>query len=142
MTTTAIRRALYGKMAGDSTLNALLGSPAPGRSKAIYYELAPDGARFPYVVFNKQAGTPVYAFASDPAYEDNLWQIKGIDSGPDADTANGIGARLDVLLTDGALTISGATLLYLRRESDIEYSVTEAGVEYKHSGALFRLLAD
>jgi hypothetical protein len=42
---TAVRRALYGKMAGDTTLNALLASPPSGWSKSIYHQQAPAGQR-------------------------------------------------------------------------------------------------
>jgi hypothetical protein len=80
---TAVRRALYGKLAGDTTLNALLGTPATGYSKSIYHQEAPDGA---------------------------------------------------------SLSISGSTLLYLRRQSDVEYPEVDNGVRYSHAGALYRLV--
>ena len=57
----AIRRALYGVMAGDTTLNALLGTPPTGFAKSLYYQQAPQGAGFPYIIFQHQAGTPAYA---------------------------------------------------------------------------------
>jgi hypothetical protein len=58
------RRALYGKLAGDTTLNNLLGAPATGYSKNIYYQVAPEGAAYPLIVFSKQAGTPTYTLKS------------------------------------------------------------------------------
>ena len=54
---------------------------------------------------------------------------------------DGIASRLNALLTDGALSISGKTQLYLRRESDLpSYSETVDGQRYIHAGALFRLV--
>lgn len=137
---TAIRRALYGKMAGDTTLVNLLGTPAPGYSKSIYHQDAPAGAHYPLVIFNKQAGTPTEAFTDPSAFETDIWLIKGIDRSPSADTAEAIQARLDALLSDAALSISGASLMYLRRQSDVEYPETTDGVRYQHAGSLFRLV--
>lgn len=140
----AVRRALYGKMAADVTLVALLGPPPSGFSKGIYYQAAPDGAEPPYIIFNKQSGTPRYAIG-ERLYDNEIWLIKAIDRDDtpgkaSADTADAIASRLDVLLTDGTISISGATQLYLRRESDVEYPETVDGVTYHHAGANFRLI--
>lgn len=142
VTTTSIRRAIYGKLAGDTTLNGLLGDPAPGYSKAIYYQIAPSGSEFPYVVFNKQAGTPMYVFRNGkPGYENEVWLVKAIDESRSADVAESVSARIDVLLGDASLTISGGSLMSLRRDSDVDYSELDSGVIYKHAGALYRVLA-
>lgn len=140
MNPTATRRAIYGKLAGDSTLNALLGAPATGYSKAIYDGNAPQGASFAYVILNRQDGRPTYAFTTVPAYEQDIWLVKAIDRGPTADNAEAIAARLNALLTDGVLSISGATQLYLRRESDVDYQEVENAVKVHHVGSLYRLL--
>jgi hypothetical protein len=44
---TAVRRAIYGRMAGDTTLNALLGTPPTGYAKSIYHQEAPAGVGYP-----------------------------------------------------------------------------------------------
>jgi hypothetical protein len=137
---TAIRRSIYGKLAGDTTLNNLLGTPASGYSKAIYYQLAPAGAAYPYVIFSKQAGTPMEAFGDPDALDTDVWLVKGIDRAVSADTAEAIQDRVKTLLNDASLSISGATLTYLRRQSDVEYSETDQGAEYKHAGSLYRLV--
>lgn len=134
------RRALYGKLAADSTLTNLLGSAAPGYTKAIYYEQAPaDASGYPYVVFNKQAGTPTYAFGST-ALNEEVWLFKAVDRSEDADAVDGIRTRLSDLLTDGAISISGRTQLYLRREADVDYAEDVDGNRYLHAGATFRLV--
>lgn len=134
-----VRRALYGKMAGDSTLTGLLGTPAAGYSKSIYYEQAPAGASFPYVMFNKQAGTPIYAFRAR-ALDNDIWMIKGVARSDSADVVDDIASRLDALLTDGTISISGRTQRLLRRESDVDYSEVVDGVTYRHAGSYFRLI--
>jgi hypothetical protein len=137
---TAVRRALYGKLAGDSTLNNLLGTPATGFSKSIYHAEAAAGAGFPFIILNKQSGIPTETFADPSAFEDDIWLVKGIDRSTTADTAEAIAARVKALLNDATLTISGATHLYLRRQSDVEYLETSEGVRYAHSGSLYRLV--
>jgi len=137
---TVVRRALYGKMAGDTTLNNLLGTPASGYSKSIYHGEAPQGAKFPFVVFSKSSGVPTEAFGDPDALENDVWLIKGIDKSTSADTAEAIQDRLRVLLNDSSLSISGGTLLYLRRQSDVEYPEVTDGVTYAHAGSLYRLV--
>lgn len=135
----ATRRALYGRMAGDTTLNALLHAPPAGYSKSIFYELAPSSAQFDYVVFSKQASTPSYSLAARN-FDEDVWLVKGVGRADSADNVDAIAARLDALLTDATLSISGRTHLYLRRESDVDYAEVTDGVSYRHAGSLFRLI--
>lgn len=137
---TPIRRAIYGKLSGDTTLNNLLGTPATGYTKSIYYQIVPAGAQFPFVVFQKQAGTPTQAFGAPSAMETDVWLVKGVDRDTTADDAEAIQARVMALLNDTTLTISGANLQFLRRESDVDYSEVDDGVTYRHAGSLFRLV--
>jgi hypothetical protein len=137
---TPVRRAIYGKLAGDTTLTNLLGTPATGFSKSIYHAEAPAGAGFPFIILNKQSGIPTDTFGTPSAFEDDIWLVKGIDRSTTADTAEAIAARVKALLNDATLTISGATHLYLRRQSDVEYLETAEGVRYAHSGSLYRLV--
>ena len=143
----ASRTAIYGKLAGDSTLTNLLATPtaemlAEGYNQSIFYQQASSKADFPYVIFSQSSGTPTYTFhRGHAALDDELWMVKGVDRSGSADAADNISDRLDALLTDGTVTISGKTQIYLRRESDLpSYSETVDGQRYIHSGALFRLV--
>lgn len=137
---TAIRRSIYGKLAGDSTLNALLATPPAGFSKSIYYQLAPQSADFPYIVFQKQSGIPTEAFGTPAAFDKDAWLVKAVDRGTSADVAESIQARVQALLNDASLSISGSELCDLRRFGDVEYSEQMDGVQYKHAGSLFRVV--
>jgi hypothetical protein len=137
---TPIRRALYGKLAGDTTLNNLLASPPSGYSKSIFDSEAPPQATYPFLVFFKQAGTPTESFGDPDALDTDVWLVKGVDRGTSADTVEAIQARVQVLLNDATLSISGATLQYLRRESDVQYAEIRDGVTYRHAGAQYRLI--
>jgi hypothetical protein len=137
---TAVRRALYGRLAGDTTLNNLLGTPASGYSKAIYHNTAPAGANFPYLVFNKQSGVPTEAFTDPSALDTDIWQVKAVDKDTSATDAEAANERIQTLLNDATLSISGGTLLYLRRQSDVEFEELTDGVRYQHVGSLYRLV--
>jgi hypothetical protein len=137
---TAVRRAIYGRMAGDTTLNGLLGTPATGYSKSIYHQEAPDGATYPFIVFQKQSGTPTEAMGTPSALENDIWLVKCVDRGSSSDVAESVQARIQVLLNDANLSVSGSTLLYLRRQSDVEYPEVDNGVRYSHAGSLYRLV--
>lgn len=139
---TAVRRAIYGKLAGDTSLNNLLGAAPSGYSKSIYHDQAPAGAGFPYVILGKQAGFPTEAFGDPSALETDTWMVKGVDRNTTADLAEQIAARIIFLLNDAALSISGSNLLYIRRSGDVEYPEETDGVFYRHAGALFRIVTD
>lgn len=143
----AIRRALRGKLAGDSTLNGYLATPPTGEVKSLYHQQAPDNADPPYVIFNKMSGTPDYALGSR-TYDNEVWQVKGVVSAGFSsgtishdDLVDSISSRLNALLTDGTISVSSATPLYLRRESDVEYTEQPSGQpRIMHAGALYRLM--
>jgi hypothetical protein len=137
----ATRRAIYGKLSGDTTLTGLLGAAPASYTKSIYYGIAPEGAAYPFVIFNKQASTPYYAL-SERVLDNDVWLIKGVDRSSGADVVDAIASRLDALLTDGTISISGHTQLYLRRESDVDYSEESDGVVFRHAGSLYRLMYD
>lgn len=139
---TQIRRGLYGRLAGDTTLNGLLATPAAGYAKSIYHQQAPEGAQFPFVVFNKQSGIPSETMGVPSALETDVWLVKCVDRNTTADTAESVADRLKGLLNDAPLSISGSSLLYLRRQSDVEYPEVDEGVSYQHCGALYRLVTD
>jgi hypothetical protein len=140
----AVRRSLYGKLAGDVTLTTMLGAPAPSYSQSIYHEQAPKGAGFPYLILQQQAETAAHAFAGGASiYNNELWMVRAVDSGngsaASADKVDDIDSRVQSLLNDGSLSISGASLMYLRRESGIEYPEVVDGTQYRHRAGLYRL---
>jgi hypothetical protein len=108
--------------------------PATGYSKAIYHAQAPDNATFPFVVFNKQSGVPTEAFGAPSVMENDIWLVKGDRSGHQRRHRREHPSPDRVLLNDASLSISGGTLLYLRRQSDVEYPEVDEGVQYHHAG--------
>jgi hypothetical protein len=137
---TPVRRALYGRLSGDTILTNLLGTAASGYTKAIYHAQAPQDATYPLIIINKQSGVPMDTFGEPGALNTDVWLIKAVDQSPSANNAEAISARLQVLLNDATLSISGALLVYLRRESDVEYVESVESLTYCHCGSLYRLV--
>lgn len=139
---TATRRALYGKLAGDTTLTGMLAAPASGFGQAIYHHEAPQDVQFPFVIFSKSSGVPTDTFGKPSAYDTDVWMIKGVDRNTSADNVEAIAARVQTLLNDANLSISGGILMYLRRISDVDYPELSDGVSYRHCGSLYRLAVE
>lgn len=142
---TAVRKALYNKLSGDGTLNGYLGGTANGYYRAIYFEQAPQGAGFPCVIFSRSSGVPVFQTfgTTAPAFETDteVWMFKAVDQSTMAGTAELISARMTELLHGAPPTITaGSAILYVRRESDIQYSEVTDGSIYHHVGSLYRVI--
>lgn len=108
-------------------------------AQRVYHARAPADATFPFVLINKQTGTPTYTFG-DHAWDDQTWLAKCVDRSTSSNTAEDVQAAIDSALTDAPLAITGGTLLYLKRTSDVEYIETIDGVDYRHHGSLFRVV--
>ena len=129
---------LFTKLTGASGLTGLLAAGTAG----VYAYLAPLNEDAAYVVFSKQASTPRYTFGG-VAVEDLLYQVRGVAVGPTMAAAGTIAKQIDLALNDQALTVSGYSHLYLRRESDIQYVETDPGGQrWNHAGALYRIVLD
>lgn len=131
-----IKTALYQRLAADSTLTGLLADGTAG----IHDTQAQQNAGLPLVVFTKPAGNAMYTMGQR-SYDDQLWQIKAVTDGPSSQLGGSIVARIDALLDDQPLTLSGGlTCLSLRRTYDVpEYTETADGLRRTHQGAVYRL---
>ena len=131
------RAAVYAKLNGDSTLTALLAT-----TTSIYHRRAPLDSAFPFIIFNKQSGMPVWSFAGNP-FDDQLWLFKGVDRSASSAKAEDISKRIGVVLTDPVMSLTDGTLLYLRRESDVDYEEgTDPDFLIHHVGGLYRTIID
>ena len=142
MSATAVRRAIYGSLTSNGSLIAQLGPAASGYAQAIYHDDAPQDAQYPFVIFSKSSGVPTEAFSANgaSALENDIWMIKAVDRNSTADQAEAIADLVKTQLNDRTLSISGGICLYLRRQSDIEYTELSEGVQYRHAGSLYRLI--
>lgn len=132
----ATRTAIYGRLTATSAITSLLSAPG-----AIYHRIAPSNTSSAFIVFHKQAGTPRWAMAGDPLDTD-LWLIKAVCAGGSATAAENIAAAVDDAMNDAPLSITGRNLLYVRRESDVDFGEVDGGEQWHHVGAIFRLTTE
>jgi hypothetical protein len=133
--TVRVKVGIVAKLRADSTLTGYL---AAG-SASIYNGIGAQDSAAPKVTIHKQAGTPSYTLAAK-AWESEIYTVKAITKGPSMGLAGTIAERIDTTLTDQAISVSGGSAFYLRRESDIEYQEsTEGGVIWNHVGAMYRV---
>lgn len=130
----ALRVAIFEALAGNPGLQDLV-------EERIFHQVAPQGSRYPFVVFGKQTGTPEHTFRG-PAVRSDLWMVKAVDRGPSASSAEEIDRTLEAVLGDAELTIADAELLYLRRESDLDNAEVLDGETFHHVGGLYRVMVD
>lgn len=132
----SVRAALYGLLAGDTTLAGLLSSPTDG----IFHQRAPQSAKTPYVIFAKHTGSPMWTFRTPMQWD--TWLVKGVDRAGKAGRAEHIAEVIDALLNDAQLTIPGFDHLYLRRASDVDYPEPDGAETYHHCGGLYTVVTD
>lgn len=133
MSASPVRIALFALLDGDDALSAL----AAG---GVHHQRAGVNTKSPYVIFNKQAGTEVWAFSD--FYSTELWQVKGVCRGGDAEEAEAIDTRCRELLDDAPLDIDGLTTFYLRRETDIDLEQEDGAQSIFYVGGLYRLITE
>ena len=131
----AIDTALYSRLAADLVGTLTLGTLG---CTGVYRFQAPQGSVEPYVVYQQQAGTDSYNFSARDA-KSLLYLVKAVDASTSGLRAAQMAERIDTLLTDKPLSLTGWTNIRLRRESDVEYTEVDAGKTYQHYGALYRV---
>lgn len=130
----ALNAGIYNTLAGGTALTSLLGGTA------IYYEEAPDGTPFPYVVFSIQGGGDLNL--SPSRMKDVLYFVRGYSKVSTAN-AGSIDAACDALLHHKTLTVTGWTNYNTQRETDIENTeVDSAGQTIYMAGGVYRISID
>lgn len=125
---------LYTVLSGDTTLSSLVG----GR---IYSYLAPQDAVLPFVVYSHQAGHDVRGVGPTRIMTSLVYQVKAVGQGGSFQPLKAIADRLDVLLQGASGSVVDGTVLMCVREQPVEYVEVENGVQYRHLGGLWRIIA-
>jgi hypothetical protein len=130
----AIDAALTAVLLNDATLTALL-------PDGVYFDEAKQGAtRFVIVSLVDEFDEAVYG--TGRAIEDALYLVKAVvqsTTGTNADTA---AARIDVLLDDQPLTVSGYTHMATFREERVrlnEVDDVNPAIRWQHRGGRYRI---
>lgn len=129
----AIGSAIYTALAGDATLTSL-------GCTAVYHELAPPDAEYPFLVHQAVAETDHYTFG-ERAWEEHVWMVRAWDQGRSTVRAQALMDRVDEVLTDQALTLpGGARQLVCRRTERIPVPAEiddQTGEHLRGAGARF-----
>lgn len=129
-----LNAALYSRLSGGTALTAALGGTA------IYYQLAPDDAELPYVVWSYQFGPnePQRTRHRDP---ESLVYVRAYAA--QAAQAGSIDATVDALLHAQPLTVTGYTNYWIGRTQSIaNVEIDAAQVKTYSAGALWDIRLD
>jgi hypothetical protein len=134
-----IDKALIARLSGDATLTGLL-------PEGVFVNEAPQGkTKFAIVSMvitldRAQMAPP----GQRRAAEDVLYLVKAVTLGASRTLAGQAAARIDVLLEDQPLTITGYACASLAREEridDTEIDDVDASIRWQHRGGRYRLVA-
>lgn len=136
----AVDQGLYSVLNTDvgTAMGTVTGSLNNLGATGVYRIYAPQAATTPFILFNEQSGVDTWTFA-DRERKSLLYQVKAVGAGHSGSAVAAMNDRLDTLLNDQPLTLTGWTCKRIRRESDIEYGEEANGVIYHHVGGLFRI---
>ncbi len=130
----SVPAAIYSKLSADGTLTGLLGGTF------VYEGVAPatHNVNNPWLVFFQSAGRPRYMF-DHGKFEESVWTVKAVERNTSSARVDAIAARVDDVLTDNGLTVTGGTATACWRESDVRYTEVTEDRQYRHSGYDFRI---
>lgn len=134
VTNKAVRQAIYQAL-NVSAVTTQLGSGSASLVNAI----APSTADYPLCVFQRQSDTSILRFGGN-AFDNQLWLVKGVVRDTSASAAEDIDKAVRDLLDFGTLTISGASLMHIARQSGVTYVETEGDQIFHHIGSIYRLV--
>lgn len=130
----AVETGLYAKLSADSDILAKLGSAK------VYNLVIPQGVSLPAIRFFYSGGGEENLTPSRSV--NVLYGVVGVSEDSMKD-AGEIADLIDACLHDGTLTISGWTnQFWTAREGLIRFhELDQAGKEYRHAGAYYRIRA-
>ncbi len=110
-------------------------------SGGVFNVMAPQGTDHPYVIFQAVSKVDDYWSYANRGGE-STYMIKAIDRSPWPKSASDIDTQIDTVMQDASLSITGHSLIYCRRESDIYLVEDFNGVIYHHVGGMYQIIAD
>ena len=133
----AAKQFITAKLTADTALGSAV-------STRIYDSVAPQGAAWPFVVFQNQSGggNDVAAMGALRIMTDSLFLVKGIEkSSSFMGNLKTIATRIDAALHGTSGTATDGTVIACVRERAFEMIETTDGVQYRHLGGIYRILA-
>ncbi|MGH2519756.1 MAG: tail completion protein gp17 [Chloroflexota bacterium] len=134
---TGIETWLYTQLANDATMQGLVGNPA-----RVYAGLGPEGAPFPYLVYQYMAGPDVIATGGARVMTRALYTIKAVDKSSSFVTCRTIMNQVETIIENQTGSTADTRILSCIREQPLELVETDSsGTVYRHLGGRFRIQA-
>lgn len=129
----AIDNALVAKLGADATLLSYC-------TNGVYWDEAPpNSTKFVIVSLAEQSDEAKFG---GRAYEDALYLVKAVALSTANANMQAAAARIDALLEDQTLTVSGYTHMVMHRESRVritEVDDEDASIRWLHRGGYYRV---
>lgn len=127
-------------LAGDAVLTALL-AKHPDTGQCVYEYVAPKGALYPFVLYSHQGSHDVRGVGPGRIMVSAVYQVKVVGQGASMAALTAAADRLDTLLQGASGAVVDGAVLMCVRESPLAYAEVDSGVQYRHLGGLWRILA-
>lgn len=130
-----IDAAIVAALSGDSTLDALM-------PDGVFVDVAPNGATA-FVIVSLTYHEDVYQFGEGRAFERATYLVKAVEQTVNGANVKSAAARIDALLQDVALTITGYTHLVTRRVERVRYTEIDEvdnNIRWQHRGGRYEVV--
>ena len=128
----ALSAGIYTKLTSGTALTALLAG-----TTSVYFNIAPDDATMPYVVFNYQS--QIEENLTPSRMKNELIYIRGYTEESGAAAGN-IATQIDNLFHAGSVTATSWTNFWTAQESEIEnVEITPSGKRIYNAGGVYRI---
>ncbi|MAH47029.1 hypothetical protein CMI37_14475 [Candidatus Pacearchaeota archaeon] len=128
-----VEDAIYSTLNVQSVLDKATGG--------VWNTQVPNEQEPPWVVFqamSKVDDDPTFTIRGVNA----LYMVKAVSDSPYPKEASAIDTLVDAVLRNASLSITGFSLLWCRRESDIYLTEDRGGEFWTSTGGLYRIVAD
>ena len=129
----ALEEAIFRVLDGDPELSGI----AVG---GVWKAVAPASATGTVVVFDQLSSSDDYVLAQR-ATTTCLYTIKAVTPGMTSAPAWNAAARIDELLSDQDITLTGAVLMSCRRAQLVSMVETDGGEMYQHAGGIYTFMS-
>lgn len=126
---------IYTTLSNDATVTNLI-------DDRIYDGLAPQGANYPFIVFNHQGGADARGVGVYRAFDNSLYQVKAVTQAESYSQATEIADAIDDALQGASGTADGGYIGPCVREQTLMLiELGKGGIQYRSAGGLYRLAA-
>lgn len=129
---------LWATLSTDATLLAML--PGTDKTKSIISTLAVGGVSAPYVAFFCSSPRDINAVGGVRVDVEAMYTVKAVGEGASWSTVKALAGRVDALL-HGQDVDTPTGHISCRRDMVVQYAEVDAGTQFRHLGAVFRIRA-